>query len=127
MGIRAMVLAAFVAVLALAGCSLFRPPTAPISSLPPEVPIECGPITDRALCLKAAELAATAKSNPPPVAGVRIRLPDPEDDSCARWVNPCGDGAIIVDIQSGDTIEGIPLALTGSGWFLLEPGADDRP
>jgi hypothetical protein len=128
MSVRAMLLAALVAGIVLSGCSTLMPPTsAPISSLPPEVPIVCGPITDLALCHRAAELAAMAKLNPPPVASVRIRQPDPEDDACAEWANPCGAGTVIVDIQSGDTIQAIPLVLTGSGWVVLVPGAGDRP
>jgi hypothetical protein len=99
----------------------------PAAELPPEVTVKCGPIADRALCLAAAELAATVRLNPPPVVDVRIRLPIPGRDSCTGWANPCGEQSVIVIIQSGDTLQDIVLALTGSEWVVLEPAAGDRP
>ncbi|MEW5990735.1 MAG: hypothetical protein AB1736_05230 [Chloroflexota bacterium] len=81
--------------------------------------LDCGPIADRALCLKAAEVAATAKVNPPQIVAVRIRLPD-EDDACRDWLHPCFSGAVIVEIQSGDAIEAIPLIPSADGWVRLD-------
>jgi hypothetical protein len=116
----ATILAALVAVFSLVACSATG---IPIASLAPDVTVECGPIADRALCLKAAELAATAKINPPPIVDVRVRRPDP-DDPCAEWIQPCGPDAIIVQIQSGDTIQEVPLVPSSGGWALLpEPGS----
>ena len=108
-------LALLVAAFAIGGCSV---DPAPIASLAPDVSIECGPIADRALCQKAVDVAATAKINPPPIAAVRIRRPNPGDE-CTEWFHPCGAAAVIVDIQSGDTIQGVPLVRTADGWVLL--------
>lgn len=109
-----------VAVFALAGCSVAPTPTgAPIASIAPDIAIECGPIADRALCQKAVEVAATAKINPPPIAAVRIRHPEP-DDPCTRWLHPCDAEAVIVAIQSGDTIQEVPLVRSADGWVRLD-------
>jgi hypothetical protein len=99
----------------------------PAAGLPPEVTIECGPIADRALCLSAAEFAASVRLNPPPVVDVGIRLPIPGRDSCTAWATPCGELSVIVTIQSGDTLQDIPIVLTGGEWVVLEPAAGDRP
>lgn len=99
----------------------------PAAALPPEVTIECGPIADRALCRAAAELAASVRSNPPPVVVVRMRLPIRGEDPCTAWANPCRDRSVIVTIQSGDTLQDIPLRLTGTDWSVLVPGPGDRP
>lgn len=109
------ILALLVAFFALAGCSVAP---APPASLAHDVSIECGPIADRELCQKAVDVAATAKINPPPIAAVRIRRPDPSDE-CTEWFHPCGAGAVIVEIQSGDTIQGVPLVRTADGWVQL--------
>jgi len=90
-----------------------------LSPLPADATIECGPIVDPGLCRRAAEAAATAKINPPPIAAVRIRLPD-ETDECASWPRPCTDDAVIVNIQSGDTIQAVPVVRSADGWTLLE-------
>ena len=114
-GRLAAILAGTFAAFAFLGCAWT---SAPIPSLAPDVTVECGPIADRPLCRKAAELAATAKINPPPIVDVRIRRPDP-DDPCAEWNPPCGAAAVIVQIQSGDTIQEVPLVLSGGSWALL--------
>ena len=87
-------------------------------SLAPDVTLECGPIADRALCVRAAELAATAKVNPPPIVTMRVRRATSEDD-CAHWSPPCGVDAVIVGIQSGDTIQEVPLVPRAGNWVML--------
>ena len=90
------------------------------ASVPADVPIDCGPVLDQALCRTAAEVAAVAKINPPPIARVRLRASDPSDD-CADWPQPCGPDAVIVEIQSGDTIQEVPVVRSVDGWAQLAP------
>lgn len=93
-----------------------------IPSLEPGVTVECGPVADRALCVRAVELAATVKINPPPLVDARLRRPD-STDPCAVWPQPCGPDAVIVEIQSGDTVQLIPVVPSAGGWSVLpEPG-----
>ena len=106
------VLPSLAAVLALCGCSFG-------STLGPDVSIDCGPIDDRALCLKAVEVAAAARRNPPPVVAAKIRRPE-SDDACTMSAPPCGDDAVIVVIQSGDTLQDIPLTPSVGGWLVLD-------
>jgi hypothetical protein len=81
--------------------------------------IECGPVADRALCEKAIVVALSAQLNPPPAASVEIRLPGRGDD-CRTWFHPCDDGAVIAVIQSGDTLQDVPLIRTADGWVRLD-------
>jgi len=119
--------------LAVADCAVFRKLGLAISTawivlvvsacsqgtaIPADATLECGPIADPGLCRRAAEVAASAKINPPPIAAVRIRLPDASDE-CASWPRPCGEDAVIVTIQSGDTLQEIPVARSADGWALL--------
>ena len=87
-------------------------------SLTVDFPVDCGPIQDVALCQKAVEVAATAKLNPPPIADVSIRRPRPDDECAKRVLHPCGPSAVIVVIQSGDTLQDVPLVRTADGWVL---------
>ena len=105
----------------LAACSVVPlPPTpGPRAAIDPTVEIDCGPIEDAALCRAAVETAAFVKLNPPPVVEARIRRPR-IDDPCITWQPACLGGAVIVTIQSGDTLQGIPLAPIGQGWIVLE-------
>ena len=67
---RAVVIAAF----AIWGCTTTPSPSvAPMTSVF-DFPVDCGPIQDAALCDKAVMVAATARLNPPPIAGGWIRL-----------------------------------------------------
>ena len=92
------------------------------AAIPADVPIDCGPVLDTGLCRTAAEVAAVAKLNPPPIAAVRLRAPDPSD-ACATWPHPCGTDAVIVEIQSGDTIQAVPVVRSLDGWARLDlPG-----
>lgn len=104
--------------IALAACSV-APSPVPIASLAPDVSVECGPIADPALCQMAVEIAATAKINPPPIVAAQIRRPEP-DDQCTEWVHACGSEAIIVVIQSGDTLQEVPLVRSADGWVRLD-------
>lgn len=113
-------LATLVVVLAVTGCAVA---SEQIPSLAPDVALECGPILDRASCVRAAELAATVKLNPPPLVSVSVRRPGPSDP-CAGWSQACGADAVIVQLQSGDTIQSVPLVPSAGGWALLrEPDA----
>jgi hypothetical protein len=108
-------LATLAVVLAVTGCAAG---SESIPSLAPDVAVECGPIADRASCVRAAELAATAKLNPPPLVAVSVRRPDP-GDPCVEWPQACGADAVIVQLQSGDTIQAVPLVPSAGGWALL--------
>jgi hypothetical protein len=92
------------------------PRASPVSG----VSIDCGPIVDRSLCLRAIDVALTAKVNPPPLVAARLRRPDAGDD-CATGFHPCGPTDVIVELQSGDVIEEVPLVPTmGGGWARLD-------
>jgi hypothetical protein len=83
------------------------------------VAVDCGPIVDHALCLQAVEVATTAKINPPPVVEATLRRPRPDDD-CVHWFHRCGPEGLVVEIQSGNTIQAIPLIRSDGGWFRLD-------
>src|SRR5205809_967814 len=104
--------------LALVACTVPPSPT-PLASPASDVEIECGPIPEPALCRLAVEVAATAKLNPPPIVAARIRRPAP-DDPCANWFHACGPETVIVVIQSGDTLQDVPLIRTTNGWVRLD-------
>lgn len=114
-------LAAVVAALALSACA--TPPDPSVTPSQPvafDFPVDCGPIVDAALCHKAVEVAATAKLNPPPIVEARIRRPRGDDD-CTTAFHECGPEAVIVVIQSGDTLQEVPLIpLRGGGWVRLD-------
>ena len=112
-GNLAAILVGFFAAAGLLACGATGAP-----SLAPDVTVECGLITDRSVCLKAAELAATVRINPPPLVDVRVRRPM-GDDACAEWPVACGGNAVIVQLQSGDTIQEVPLIPSAGGWALL--------
>jgi hypothetical protein len=116
------ILAGAIALFAVVACT---PDSAVIPSLPPDVHVECGPIGDRALCVKAAELAATVKVNAPPIVDVRVRSAGPSDP-CVEWLPPCGPDAVIVQIQSGDTVQSIPLVPSAGTWALLGNSRDGQ-
>ena len=113
---RSALLLSIVAAIAIAGCS-----TAPVvEPVPPGVTVECGPVREASLCQQAVAVALAAKINPPPAVAVRIRLPA-ADDECQEWLPPCGDGTVVAEIQSGDTIQTVPLfRLDSGGWTRLE-------
>jgi len=98
---------AAVAILALAGCS---------PSLSVDFRVDCGPIPDAVLCREAVDVAATAKLNPPPIVRASIRRPR-ADDPCATALHPCGPEAVIVTMQSGDTLQDVALVPSGDGWM----------
>jgi hypothetical protein len=104
--------------LGLVACAVAPSPT-PMASTASDVAIECGPIADPALCRIAIEVAVTAKLNPPPMVAAHIRRPDP-DDPCTKWFHECGPEAVIVVIQSGDTLQDVPLVRTTGGWVRLD-------
>ena len=81
--------------------------------------IECGPVVGRELCEKAVAVALTAQLNVPPAALVQLRLPR-EDDDCRSWFHPCDAGTVIAVIQSGDTLQDVPLQPTADGWVRLD-------
>ena len=104
------------------GCSSLGTPTPttdPGASPASEVSIDCGPIVDRPLCLAAVDIALTAKVNPPPLVSARLRRPDAGDD-CRTGFHACGPTAVIVELQSGDVIEAVPLIPTAGGWVRLD-------
>lgn len=82
-------------------------------------PVDCGPIQDAALCREAVEVAATAKLDPPPIIEVTLRRPRP-DDECTTAFHPCRPDAIIVVIQSGGTLQDVPLVRMADGWVRLD-------
>ena len=107
-----------IAMLVLSGCAATPTPTAAVApSLTVDFPVDCGPIQDAALCQKAIDVAATAKLNPPPIVNASIRRPRP-DDECTTAFHPCGPEAVVVVIQSGDTLQSVPLVRTSDGWVL---------
>lgn len=109
-----------VAVFAMTGCG--SSPTASVVSSPPaafDFPVDCGPINDAARCAKAVEVAAAAKINPPPIADATIRRPRAGDD-CLTALHPCGPDAVIVVIQSGDTLQDVALIPSGGGWVRFD-------
>jgi hypothetical protein len=113
--VRSTAIAVALAASVGAGCSFLAPPV----FTSPDISLECGPVQDRTLCLKAVEVAATAKINTPPIDAVTIRLPD-HGDPCATWLQPCGVESVIVELQSGDTIQAVPLVQTTNGWVRLD-------
>jgi hypothetical protein len=113
-------LAALCVAFGLFGCA--PNPTPADASSPPlaaDFPVECGPIQDAALCQKAVAVAATAKTNPPRIVAASIRRPR-EDDDCVDAFHACGPESIVVVIQSGDTLQEIPLVRTSDGWVRLD-------
>jgi hypothetical protein len=83
-------------------------------------PVDCGPITNLEICHVAVEVAATAKTNPLPIGKVSIRSPT-SADACATGFHACGPSDVIVTIESGDTLQDIPLVPTaGGGWVRLD-------
>ncbi len=107
--------AAFVGLLSLTGCGL----TETRASLGAEVAIDCGPVADAALCRDAVAVAATAQLNPPPIVKATLRRPR-SDDACATAFHACGPASVIVTIQSGDTLQEVPLVRTDTGWVRLD-------
>lgn len=95
------------------------PSDLPAESSAPGVAIDCGPIVDRALCLDAVEVAATAKINPSPVARATIRRPEP-GDACTTAFHRCDQASVVVELQSGDTIQAVPLIRSTGGWVRLD-------
>lgn len=59
------------------------------------------------------------KQNPPPIVDISIRSPRAGDD-CLTAFHECGPGSIIVVIQSGDTLQDVPMIRTSAGWVPLE-------
>ena len=108
--------AAFVGLLSLTGCGLTETTRA---SLGAEVAIDCGPVADTALCRDAVAVAATAQLNPPPIVKATLRRPR-SDDACATAFHACGPASVIVTIQSGDTLQEVPLVRTDTGWVRLD-------
>ena len=111
----------------LAGCSTTPSPETsaapPVETVAPQflagMAVDCGPVVDTALCEKAVEVALAAQLNPPPAAAVRIRLPGQGDD-CRTWFHPCDAGSVIAVIQSGDTLQDVPLIRTADSWVRLD-------
>lgn len=118
-------LAAGLAAVCLVGCATSPSPSPNVSGEPSrplafEFPVDCGPLGDGALCEQAVQVALTAKLNPPATAGVTIRRPR-ADDACATAFRECGPNGVIVTIQSGDTLQEVPLIpLLGGGWVRLD-------
>jgi hypothetical protein len=110
---------AMVVLVALSCTTTPSPSVAPSSPAAFDFPVECGPIEDAALCREAVEVAATAKLNPPPIAAVMIRRPRADDD-CIQAFRECGPTSVVVTIQSGDTLQEIPLVPTADGWVRLD-------
>jgi hypothetical protein len=111
---------AALAVFTMSGCGNIPMPS--VVSSPPavfEFPIDCGPIADEASCARAVEVAATAKLNPPPIVEATIRRPRVGDD-CLTAFRPCGPDAVIVVIQSGDTLQAVALIPSGGGWVRFD-------
>lgn len=102
----------FLLAIGLAACSV-------MPQVPDDITIECGPVADRELCEKAVAAALAAQLNPPPAVAVQIRLPRADDD-CRTWFHPCDGGTIIAVIQSGDTLQEVPLIPTMGGWARLD-------
>jgi hypothetical protein len=103
----------------IAGCSLISIDAPALPTIPPDAHVDCGPVVDQALCETAVAVAITAQLNPPPIVEARLRPPRPDDD-CVTALRPCGADAIIVVLQSGDTIQDVPLIRTDSGWVRLD-------
>jgi hypothetical protein len=110
------IVAALVAAFAIAGCTAAP---SPVVTLEPGVPIDCGPIVDRQDCVDAATMAATAKINPPPIVRIQIRRPAAGDD-CLTGLHPCDAEDVIVEIQSGDTIQDVALTRSGDRWLRID-------
>jgi hypothetical protein len=89
------------------------------ASLGADVAIDCGPVADANLCRNAVAVAATAKLNPPPIVKATLRRPRP-DDACTTAFHACGPESVIVTIQSGDTLQEVPLVPTATGWVRLD-------
>jgi hypothetical protein len=108
------------AVFTMSGCG--NTPMPSVISSPSavfEFPVDCGPISDEASCARAVEVAATAKLNPPPIVDATIRRPRAGDD-CLTAFRPCGSDAVIVVIQSGDTLQDVALIPSAGGWVRLD-------
>ena len=113
---RGLPAASLVVAMGVAGCSI-APPSPPV--FPDGMTIECGPVAEAALCENAVAVALTAQLNPVPAAAVEIRLPR-KDDDCRTWFHACGAGAVMAVIQSGDTLQDVPLIRTADGWVRLD-------
>jgi len=101
----------------VSGCSLTPSPALP--TIPAGATIDCGPVVDQALCQNAVAVAMTAQLNPPPIEKAWLRRPRLDDD-CVTAVRPCDAGSIIVTLQSGDTLQEVPLIPTTGGWVRLD-------
>ena len=113
-------LAVVIAAFAIWGCTTTPSPSvAPTTTSAFDFPVDCGPIQDAAFCDKAVMVAATAKLNPPPISGVSIRRPRP-GDHCTTGLHPCGQTAVVVVIQSGDTLQDVALLPSTDGWIRLD-------
>lgn len=116
----ARTIAAGIMVLAMLGCG--NSPSASDLASPSvtfDFPVDCGPIENPASCTAAVEVAATAKLNPPPIVRATVRRPGAGDD-CVTALHPCGPDAVIVVIQSGDTLQDVALIPSGGGWVRLD-------
>lgn len=102
-----------------AGCTLVQLPAETRPAIPPGATINCGPIAEPERCQLAVEVALTAQLNPPPIAAASLRRPRADDD-CVTQFHPCDAGSIIVTLQSGDTLQEVPLIPTGAGWVRLD-------
>lgn len=117
---RAIVRAVLGLGLALSACGTPPDPSVvPTTGVGLDFPIECGPIRDVALCQAAIAVALTAKLNPPPVVAATVRRPRADDD-CVSAFHPCGPDAIVVTIQSGDTLQEIALVPSADGWLRFD-------
>jgi hypothetical protein len=90
-----------------------------LPTIPPTAHIECGALLDEGLCRMAVQVAITVQRNPPPIVDARVRRPAVGDD-CLTQPHPCDASSIIVTLQSGDTLQDVPLARTATGWVPLE-------
>ena len=108
---------------ATAACAVFACTPTPDPSGPPPAfgfSVECGPIQDVSLCRKAIEVASTAKLNPPPITAASIRRPRDGDECVTARFHVCGPEAVIVVIQSGDTLQDVALVRTADSWARLD-------
>ena len=97
------------------GCST-APTNAPV---PPGLTVDCGPVQNPGLCRSAVATVLSAKLNPPAASVVTLRLSTPGDD-CRTWFHACETGMVIGVIQSGDTLQDVPIIRTADGWTRLD-------
>ena len=102
----------------LAGCST----TPTITPIEPDAAtvVDCGPVNDPDLCRLAVGTALTMQLNAPPASEVHLRFARPDDDCWSLGFHPCDGRTVVATIQSGDTIQEVPLVRRDDGWIPFD-------